>query len=764
MKYTKKYPIHPLPDKQFSGASIFAQGGQLPEDDKPKSKTYTNKAEYDKALRAYNDSLNLFEDRTVGGLKRLHNELKEGEQIPKEKIVPFNQYLGGTSYLDDRIKPVGFHKDEIEASDGYYSWHTPLYKKPVVKPEYNPQHRTTKPLNKVYRSEDNYLANSTTYSDYLAKVNNFEKSGWKKDQDLGDWVSYSSPTEPGYSIGLNVPKKPSLKLAKGTLEQEVRPTMAKGEMYSEPKPITELMMPDGTKWSKEKFVGKYGEPQWMKATGQKFANGGKLPGDDKTKTYTNKAEYDKALQAYNDSLINYKVYNSNKSLNEKTINTVGDMDLHSLFPKKENRDILPTALMRTGTDPNFAYYNKYKKPVFIPEYKEPTMTKGTMESEPKPINELMMPSGSYMQKDDFIKRYGEKPWLKATGQKFAFGGFKYNNGGTKTTVGNSFYNQSTNQVGSPQVNTVPSSYTDQFNGNYSSTPKTTKDGINFTKDGKAFNTMSTSNSGSAFSGNYLGMATAAVGGIGTTVNNANAATTEQEKNRAIERGTVDTTMNVVDAAFPIVEAVEGVAGGIGSIIDSTNGSTSYTDPNTGKTYTYKKGDSGTSAAGFKAAVDPRGNATNFIGDITGTTENYGQSNFGMAVADLFVPFLSEAFRNKQREKAANQAQLNNSLMAAKEVDSTARNFSAFGGYKNKFPYGGNMKSEVTGQSYLKDQVSDFTSNKFSKHEQGGVMVDSQNEVEAGEIVYKDYVFSDRLKDAKGNSFAARAKKLIDQIK
>lgn len=40
MKYTKKYPIHPKPDKQFSGASIFGEGGWLdnPEDDKPVDK------------------------------------------------------------------------------------------------------------------------------------------------------------------------------------------------------------------------------------------------------------------------------------------------------------------------------------------------------------------------------------------------------------------------------------------------------------------------------------------------------------------------------------------------------------------------------------------------------------------------------------------------------------------------------------------------------------------------------------------------------
>ena len=278
------------------------------------------------------------------------------------------------------------------------------------------------------------------------------------------------------------------------------------------------------------------------------------------------------------------------------------------------------------------------------------------------------------------------------------------------------------------------------------------------------------------------MATAAIGGIGNTVNNANAATNEQDKNRAIERGTVDTTMNVVDTAFPIVGAVEGVAGGIGAVIDSTNGSTSYTDPNTGKTYNYKKGDSGTSAAGFKAAVDPRGNATNFIGDITGTTENYGQSDFGMGVADLFAPFLSQAFRNKQAEKAANQAQLNNSLMNAQGVDSNATNFSAFGGYKNKFPYGGhvntfnlaqmayggNMQSEVTGQSYLKDQVVNFDKPGFKEHKDGGVNVDSSNQVEKKEVMWKtkdgnSYIFSERLKNKDGVSYAEIGRKLLKQI-
>jgi hypothetical protein len=35
----------------------------------------------------------------------------------------------------------------------------------------------------------------------------------------------------------------------------------------------------------------------------------------------------------------------------------------------------------------------------------------------KDIEKLMMPSGSYMQKDDFIKKYGESAWRRASGQK-----------------------------------------------------------------------------------------------------------------------------------------------------------------------------------------------------------------------------------------------------------------------------------------------------------------------------------------------------------
>jgi hypothetical protein len=498
---------------------------------------------------------------------------------------------------------------------------------------------------------------------------------------------------------------------------------------------------------------------------------------------------DPRLKAYNDSLFKFQEAVRDTYPLKNDLRQEGKTFIENTYPLSKFPDYVesykndknkPVGIGQISI-PEYTWdYPLYKKPVNVVELEKQTPVSNKIEKKveqntsykQEPVSKDTMQN---IMKKKYFKKVGDKeiPISEEDYQKTikAFGGFKYPNGG-------SFYDSSNINTSKPQVNTVPSSYTNQFNGNYSSTPKPTKDGINFTKDGKIFNTNTNVNTGSAFSGNYLGMATAAIGGIGNTVNNANAATNEQDKNRAIERGTVDTTMNIVDTAFPIVGAVEGVAGGIGAVIDSTNPSTSYTDPNTGKTYNYKKGDSGTSAAGFKAAVDPRGNATNFIGDITGTTENYGQSDFGMGVADLFVPFLSQAFRNKQAEKAANQAQLNNSLMNAQGVDSNATNFSAFGGYKNKFPYGGhvntfnlaqmayggNMQSEVTGQSYLKDQVDDFSGKNFKTHEGGGVAVGGNNEVEKNEVVYKDYVFSDRLKDAKGNSYAARAKKLISQIK
>lgn len=540
-----------------------------------------------------------------------------------------------------------------------------------------------------------------------------------------------------------------------TYKRPNHPTFSNESIYSTPE------NPGGT-WKGETYnpKGKF-----------QFADGGP-----KTKTYTNKAEYDKALQAYNDSLNLFKegvsYYGDVKDLG-RTFNSVS-----ATYPPNkaayETEKIKPVGFNISNKKTDFEqtlYAPIYKKPVVKPEYKsfsmplmaeaerqaemryrptttlakgtleqevKPTMAKGTMESEPKPINELMMPSGSYMQKDDFIKRYGEKPWMKATGQKFAFGGFKYQTGG-------SFYNQSTNQIGSPQVNnTVPSSYTDSFSGNTRSNPSLNLGkSTNFNQSG------------------YTGAATAAATGITKTIADANAAESKQQKDEAIIGGSVDTTRGVVNSLFPIVGVFD-TASSIGKgIIDSTNPSETYTTKD-GRTISYKEGKEGDHAAAWGASFDPWGNVERSIGSFSGTQENYGQSDVGMGFLDLFAPFVSEGYRNQEARKLVAQSKLNDSLLNAQGVDSTSRNFQAFGGFK--YPYGGNMKSEVTGQSYLKDQISDFTKGNYEKHENGGIAVDAQNEVEAGEIVYKDYVFSERLKDANGKSFAQRAKKLIDQIK
>jgi len=75
MKYTKKYPIHPLPDKQFSGASIFRDGGWLdgPEDDLvgKQDNTRTN---------SYFPKQELSEEGKVWAKKEWDKKLKQREE------------------------------------------------------------------------------------------------------------------------------------------------------------------------------------------------------------------------------------------------------------------------------------------------------------------------------------------------------------------------------------------------------------------------------------------------------------------------------------------------------------------------------------------------------------------------------------------------------------------------------------------------------------------------------------------------------------
>lgn len=77
-----------------------------------------------------------------------------------------------------------------------------------------------------------------------------------------------------------------------------------------------------------------------------------------------------------------------------------------------------------GGNPTSGYYvNHFQKPVGVQKKVEqvssvvPSSITAPTPIVKKDIERLMMPSGSYMQKEDFIKKYGESAWRKASGQK-----------------------------------------------------------------------------------------------------------------------------------------------------------------------------------------------------------------------------------------------------------------------------------------------------------------------------------------------------------
>lgn len=311
---------------------------------------------------------------------------------------------------------------------------------------------------------------------------------------------------------------------------------------------------------------------------------------------------------------------------------------------------------------------------------------------------------------------------------FKYGGFKYPNGG-------SFYDSSNINTSKPQVN----------------------------KDGT---TTTTSNSAYPSSGGYNPNAASYAGALGSAIPGyMNAYNLEKSGNRPEAVGSAtQTSVDTTASMIPVVGQIYGAARGVGNYA-------SMIGEGENKVVTSKDGKQATKTENQESQVfgDTLSGAFNPSQNLSRAGEHISDSSdpngWWKAGLDMLLPTVGNAITQQidrdEENKLAQQYYMSNADVLKNQG---SQNFSAFGGYKNKFPYGGNMKSEVTGQSYLKDQVSDFTSNKFSKHEQGGVMVDSQNEVEAGEIIYKDYVFSERLKDSNGKSFAERAKKLISQIK
>ena len=190
----------------------------------------------------------------------------------------------------------------------------------------------------------------------------------------------------------------------------------------------------------------------------------------------------------------------------------------------------------------------------------------------------------------------------------------------------------------------------------------------------------------AFSGNYAGMATAAISGIGKTIADVKNAETENDKVQAGIEGGLNTTLDVVGTAIPIVGAVSTIGKTVSGITEATNPTVTYKGKS-GKNYSYQSGKYGDTAAAWNAVGNPAGNVSNAIGSFAGTKENYGMNDFAMGVADLFVPFLSEGVRNKKAREAYYRDSTN-----VLDSGESSRNLTINSPEMNIGKYGGKMYS------------------------------------------------------------------------
>ena len=336
-------------------------------------------------------------------------------------------------------------------------------------------------------------------------------------------------------------------------------------------------------------------------------------------------------------------------------------------------------------------------------------------------------SGSYVP-------YNQNP---ASGLKHdykkAFGGFKYPNGG-------SFYDSSNINTSKPQVNK---------DGTTTTTPNPT--------GGNSSNTMS-----------YIGAGIGAAGNIINTWTQPSNLTT-QGKIENTAQGVGDTVAGFIPGVSYATEASNLGRGLI------TSGKPTVVNSNTGKTEPVLN----TGEALLDTTLTPQ-----HTNDISAWTNIFSGKADGYDYVSALAGGTVGGWVKDIGESGKNQDQYNKEYMANANwsKDQGARNFSAFGGYKNKFPYGGhvntfnlaqmayggNMQSEVTGQSYLKDQVVNFDKPGFKEHKDGGVNVDSSNQVEKKEVMWKtkdgnSYIFSERLKNKDGVSYAEIGRKLLKQI-
>jgi len=156
----------------------------------------------------------------------------------------------------------------------------------------------------------------------------------------------------------------------------------------------------------------------------------------------------------------------------------------------------------------------------------------------------------------------------------------------------------------------------------------------------------------------------------------------------------------------------------------------------------------TTAAGIALAVGTAGAAmpiaTGLIGSGVGMMGNEMQQDAAMQNQNI----LTNAQQKAQEDLLKQQATLQRKQLAAQQNLINAQGYTNTG---TVFAYGGLMNNQAKG----------FTNFNGNRHEQAGIQLGNGAEVEGGETMFDNYVFSDRLKpDGSKKTFA----ELSDKIK
>lgn len=283
----------------------------------------------------------------------------------------------------------------------------------------------------------------------------------------GSHVVHGGPTWPEYAMGLDsgATLKQTLDVLKGNPTPKILDTSAQGNMpkkaeypsyysqgvkkYSLPEEGRSLYGDGGSLTDEYRRVRStvprvsYNAPSNMYTgpttqRGITFENGG--PTGKNKKVYTNLNEFNKAKQAYQDSMDNYL---NDKYRYESTPNyTINDASPYDEIVRLADENERVYGVRTPGYSPKpkvEVIFNPLKMMqsrggVFENYTSQPAQlapnTYPTQMVAPT-VDEIMMPSGQMISRKEFIKQYGEPAWNKATNQ----GSYKKEDGGWLDSYG-----------------------------------------------------------------------------------------------------------------------------------------------------------------------------------------------------------------------------------------------------------------------------------------------------------------------------------------